>query len=454
MNIAEHYLKKTNKKFKNKYGFEIFSNIVNYEKEKQILINSLSDCFAPIAKIFDDVYFSDKYNSLLFSTGRGTGKSTRAIRTALYHIVFKQTDVLSFKEFDNSSRQSVQEFADEIYKLGIDKLFRIMDTEIRCVLNTNRIMFKGVKEIKSSFSANITAKNKLKTFGNVGLLILDEGNSISYSILDVLITSMRNKYKEQVKVFVLFNPYSKESPVETYFQHRKSCLVSKNEINISMLPEKYRDVSLWTEYCEDKEGVANGKLNEKVFNQKWYGIPNDVENGLVFSQLEEFTDLQKLQGCKTVFAIDPAFGGGDTCAMSIISQVGTNSFIFTGFSWQESIEQAIPEIEYILKTLGVKEGFMEGNNLSQEWLSNHLNGFNLTVDKPTLNKNYRITQSLYTYMSYYNLSIPYNYGSYKKQLNSSLFVGNLFNYVANSNKNDNEADAITYGIYYLKGLKI
>ncbi len=440
--------------YSKKYGLD---KNKDFKKEKAILETSLDNSYFRIKELFKKVYFSNVYNSFLFATGRGTGKTTQAIKIALWHIVYKKTDVLCFKEFENSTTELQQAFTDIIHLLGIEVLFEIKRTEIRCKLNSNRIIFKGVRSVKSSFESSISIKNKLKVFTNIGLLLLDECNTITYDILDTLITTMRNHFKEQVKIIGLFNPYTKESPIESYFKGRKSCLVCKNEFSIKDLTEEYRDVSLWNEYKEDKLSVSKGILNEKVFNQRWYGIPNEIENGLVYSNLELYEDIGSLSEYKTIFAIDPAFGGKDTCAMSIVTEIRSNIFVFTGFSWQESIESCIEEIEFILERMNIKEGFIEGNNLSQEWLSNHLkrsSGFNVTVDKPRLNKNYRITQSLYAYMSYYTLELEYSLGNYKKILNSRLFFSNLFNYVLNSNKNDNEADALTYGIYYHKGLEI
>lgn len=126
--------------------------------------------------------------------GRGSGKSHSFATALLLLSTSKRIRVLCTREVQKSIKDSVHRLlSDQIERLGLQKQFRILETEIRGA-NGSEFLFAGL--------SNQTA-DSIKSFEGVDVCWCEEAQSITKKSWNTLIPTIR---KEGSEIWISFNP--------------------------------------------------------------------------------------------------------------------------------------------------------------------------------------------------------------------------------------------------------
>lgn len=126
--------------------------------------------------------------------GRGSGKSHSFATALLLRAASKRTRVLCTREVQKSIKDSVHKLlCDQIERLGLQKQFRVLETEIRGK-NGSEFLFSGL--------SNQTA-DSIKSFEGVDVVWCEEAQSISKKSWNTLIPTIR---KDESEIWISFNP--------------------------------------------------------------------------------------------------------------------------------------------------------------------------------------------------------------------------------------------------------
>lgn len=126
--------------------------------------------------------------------GRGSGKSHSFATALLLLAASKKIRVLCTREVQKSIKDSVHRLlSDQIERLGLQKKFRILETEIRGT-NGSEFLFSGL--------SNQTA-DSIKSFEGCDICWCEEAQTISKKSWDTLIPTIRKPGSE---IWISFNP--------------------------------------------------------------------------------------------------------------------------------------------------------------------------------------------------------------------------------------------------------
>lgn len=149
---------------------------------------------------------NSKYDVIALTSGRGGGKTQHAIRGILIACAQKKVRVCFFRETKDTVSNSLMAEAEQIIEQDFDKRgFSSTKTEINHV-NGSNIFYKGLKEV------NLAAIENLKGIASsTDIFLVDEAQSVSKSVWDVLIPTLR---KSGSVLIVCYNRISNDLPVE------------------------------------------------------------------------------------------------------------------------------------------------------------------------------------------------------------------------------------------------
>lgn len=177
-----------------------------------------------------------KYDTIVLTGGRGSGKTQHAIRAILLAMVQSRKRVCFFRETKDTVASSLMAETVGIIETDLkDRGFSSTKTEIH---NTNGsyIFYKGLKEV------NIAAVENLKGIASsTDIFFIDEGQTISKAVWDVLIPTLR---KSGSILIVAYNRISNDLPLESalFLDYEtlstKSSTTYYTEVNYPVLEQK------------------------------------------------------------------------------------------------------------------------------------------------------------------------------------------------------------------------
>lgn len=160
------------------------------------------------SEIFNKLFFTlKKYydvdkNYILCRGGAGSGKSYAITQFILYILLTrKKQKILVFRKVQSTLKDSVIAlFLDLIKDWGLNEYFEYNkgDFKIRCLLNDNVILFKGLDD-----------SEKIKSVSNVTGIWIEEASEIDIADFEQL--NLRLRGKDNLKLILSFNPISKEN---------------------------------------------------------------------------------------------------------------------------------------------------------------------------------------------------------------------------------------------------
>lgn len=147
-----------------------------------------------------------KYDTIALTGGRGSGKTQHVIRAVLLAMAQTKRRVCFFRETKDTVAESLMAEAVSIIEEDFpNKGFSSTKDEINH-LNGSKIFYKGLKEI------NLAAIENLKGIASsTDIFVIDEGQTISKAVLDVLIPTLRKKGSILI---VMYNRIKNDLPLE------------------------------------------------------------------------------------------------------------------------------------------------------------------------------------------------------------------------------------------------
>ena len=126
--------------------------------------------------------------------GRGSAKSWSFARALLIQGVSEPVRVLCTREVQNSIKDSVHKLLkDQVSMLGLERFYRVLDTEIRGI-NGTEFIFSGL---------STQTVDSIKSFEGIDRCWVEEGQSVQKRSWDILIPTIRKPGSE---IWVSYNP--------------------------------------------------------------------------------------------------------------------------------------------------------------------------------------------------------------------------------------------------------
>ena len=147
-----------------------------------------------------------KYDTIVLTGGRGSGKTQHAIRAILLACLRKKTRVCFFRETKDTVASSLMAETEAIIEADF-KNRGFANTKIEFNhRNGSLIFYKGLKEV------NLNAIENLKGIASsTDIFFIDEGQAISKPVWDVLIPTLR---KAGSILIVAYNRIADNLPLE------------------------------------------------------------------------------------------------------------------------------------------------------------------------------------------------------------------------------------------------
>lgn len=146
-----------------------------------------------------------KYDTFVFTGGRGGEKTGSGCRGVLTNIMNKKKRVVGFREIMRSINESLYaEFTGLVNGEFNNRRFYYNAKEIKNK-NGSKIFFMGLK------NRNVSSLEAIKGIANVDICIVDEAQAVSKACWDVLLPTLR---KAGVVLIVLYNRIEDDLPVE------------------------------------------------------------------------------------------------------------------------------------------------------------------------------------------------------------------------------------------------
>lgn len=153
--------------------------------------------------LFDN---SKKYDTFVFTGGRGSSKTGHAVRSVLTKMMKKSKRVVCFRETKTSQKDSlINEFKTLIDGEFKGRGFRYNTEMVFNDLTGSTVTFLGLRD------SNANAREALKGLSQVDIWLVDEAQAVSLAVWDVLLKTIR---KEGVQLIVLYNRIDNDLPLE------------------------------------------------------------------------------------------------------------------------------------------------------------------------------------------------------------------------------------------------
>ena len=235
---------------------------------------------------FNEIYLpylecSKRY--LILYGGAGSGKSMFAVQRFLFHILKrKMMNLLVVRAVGNTNRDSTFSlFKQVISRWGLEQYFQIYegDMRIRCLLNKNEIIFKGLDN---------TEKLKSITFsrGELTDIWIEEASEIAEADFNQLDIRLRGR-GIQKQIVLSFNPVDANHWLKKRFFDRKS-------ENAAVLHTTYRDNAFLGE--EDAKLLESYRESDPYYYQVYCLGEWGVFGKSVFDALKVNSRLSAVRG--------------------------------------------------------------------------------------------------------------------------------------------------------------
>lgn len=149
---------------------------------------------------------SKKYDTFVFTGGRGSSKTGHAVRSVLTKMMETSKRVVCFRETKTSQKDSlINEFKTLIDSEFKGRGFRYNTEMVFNDLTGSTVTFLGLRD------SNANAREALKGLSQVDIWLVDEAQAVSLAVWDVLLKTIR---KEGVQLIVLYNRIDNDLPLE------------------------------------------------------------------------------------------------------------------------------------------------------------------------------------------------------------------------------------------------
>jgi phage terminase large subunit len=219
--------------------------------------------------------------------GRGSAKSWTVADAAIIRAFgMPRQRILCAREFQRSIKDSVHYLlASQIERLGLERAFRVIDTEITCKTTGSQFIFAGLHHNISS----------LKSLEAIDVCWVEEAEVVSEDSWSKLIPTIRKPGSE---IWVTFNPdqesdptYRRFVPGQPQFDEKRTKSVMVSWRDNPCLPDVLRDELEHLRktdpeaYAHIWEGGTWARSDAQIFNGKWLiddFIPADTWDGPYF----------------------------------------------------------------------------------------------------------------------------------------------------------------------------
>lgn len=235
--------------------------------------------------------------------------------------------------------------------------FDIKNNGITNTQNNVKILFRGFRV--TGGESKTSQIDRVKGFGRVAYLFIDEAAAISDDLLNALFPSVNRQNKingiETVNDARLLFAWNRAFLIDPI--HKK--LLSFGERakvlkrNIFDLPEEFQDKNLLEQ--------AEAERGEHHFDHTWMGEPYHAYSGLPFYgvTLCDLKSSSSMSG-STGF-LDLSFKGGDYTSLSIGKEFTNGKIVALGFAWKRSWAACITDVVRVLRQYGVDRFYYEEN---------------------------------------------------------------------------------------------
>ena len=223
--------------------------------------------------------------------GRGSGKSHFFAELLIDEMLDSHIRAVCGREVQNSIKDSSKQLIeDKIRSLGVEKLFKITDSEIKGP-NDSLIVFKGL------LGHTVSSIKSLEGFNR---LWIEEAQTVSQKSLDLAIPTFRTPGSQ---IWASWNPLSPDDPIDKFFTE------NKDDPNIISVHANYND-NPWLpeELRQDME--RDKRRDPEKYAHVWLGAYRSMSEAQVFKnwKVREFERPEGTvyrQGLDFGFAVDP-----------------------------------------------------------------------------------------------------------------------------------------------------
>lgn len=242
--------------------------------------------------------YTDLSRYFVLTGGRGSSKSF-SVSYFIVRLLLEAGHTVLFTRYTLTSAHIsiIPEFVEKIELLGLQKLFAITKTEITCIANGSKIIFRGIQTSSGNQTAN------LKSIQGVTTWILDEAEELTdESVFDKIDESIRVR-NLQNRIILILNPVTSNHWIyKRFFEHGR--LDNTTYIHTTYL-DNIRNLS--ESFIQKAEDLK--QKNELKYNHRFLGQWLDQADGVVFTNWIEGEpldgDLTEIYGQDYGFSNDP-----------------------------------------------------------------------------------------------------------------------------------------------------
>ena len=181
-------------------------------------------------------YYDKNLNYILCRGGAGRGKSYAITQFLLYLILERNKQkFIIFRKTQSTLKDSVINlFLTIIDDWGLSQYFEYnkSDFNIRCLINNNIILFKGLDQV-----------DKIKSISGLSAIMIEEASEITREDFEQL--NLRLRGEDYMKIILAFNPVSQDNWIyERFYEEydRDKCLYTKTTyINNKFINKDYKE---------------------------------------------------------------------------------------------------------------------------------------------------------------------------------------------------------------------
>jgi len=171
-------------------------------------------------KLIDLPFYTQRY--VVLPGGRDSAKSHSIARVIVSKGYQESKLILCTRQIQNTIKDSVYLLLKNIIiEMGLEKAFKFLDNEIKCLTNDTRFIFKGLKH----------NTEEIKSLEGVDICWVSEAKTVSHDSWRILIPTIR---KENSQFYIDYNPDQVDDPVHDMF------IVHERADSI-VIPMKYSD---------------------------------------------------------------------------------------------------------------------------------------------------------------------------------------------------------------------
>jgi phage terminase large subunit len=216
--------------------------------------------------------------------GRGGAKSWGIARALLVLCLQKKLRVLCARELQNSIGESVHKLlSSQIERLGLSKLFTVLNTEIRCNATGSEFQFAGIRN----------NPDKIKSYEDFDICWVEEANRVTKVSWNILIPTIRKTGSE---IWLSFNPELEED-----YTYQEFVVRQKPDSEVVFM--SYRD-NPWFSSVLQAEMETMKESDYETYLWVWEGQCRRQLEGAVYGK--ELAQIE-LDGRLTKVPYDPRF---------------------------------------------------------------------------------------------------------------------------------------------------